>query len=97
MATCQRENKKQKLKILIALGQKLYLEILTTILNDLFFVIGNRDIASYANNNTPYIAVDNIDDLIKSLEEALAALFQWFDNNLLEQSPKKTSFIDTQQ
>ena len=73
----------------------MYLEILTTILNDLFFVIGNIDITSYADNNTPYIAVDNIDDLIKSLEEALAALFQWFDNNLLEQSPKKTSFIDT--
>ena len=69
--------------------------MLTTILNDLFFAIGNRGIASYADNNTPYIAVDNIDDLIKSLEEALAALFQWFDNNLLEQSPKKTSFIDT--
>ena len=73
----------------------MYLEILTTILNDLFFVIGSIDITSYADNNTPYIAVDNIDDLIKSLEEALAALFQWFDNNLLEQSPKKTSFIDT--
>ena len=73
----------------------MYLEILTTILNDLFFVIGNIDITSYADNNTPYIAVDNTDDLIKSLEEALAALFQWFDNNLLEQSPKKTSFIDT--
>ena len=73
----------------------MYLEILTTILNDLFFVIGNIDITSYADNNTPYIAVDNIDDLIKSLEEASAALFQWFDNNLLEQSPKKTSFIDT--
>ena len=51
------------------------MEILTAILNVLFFVVGNIDIASYAENNGPYIAVDNIDDLIKSLEEALATSF----------------------
>ena len=27
------------------------------------------------------------------MEEALAALFQWFDNNLLEQSPKKRHLL----
>ena len=37
------------------------------------------DIASYANYNAPYIVADNIDDLIKSSEEASSALFQWFD------------------
>ena len=36
------------------------------------------------DNNAPYIAVDNIGDLIKSLEEASTALFQWIDNNLLK-------------
>ena len=54
---------------------------------DLFFVISNIDIASYADDNTPYTAADNIDDLIKSLGEALTALFQWFDNNLLKNNP----------
>ena len=51
-------------------------------LGDLFFMISNIDIASYADDNTPYIAPnntddntpyiagDNIDDIIKSLEEA---------------------------
>ena len=43
-------------------------------LADLFFIISNIDIASYADDNTPYIAIDNIDDFIKSLEEASAAL-----------------------
>ena len=46
----------------------------------LFFIISNINIASYADDNTSYIAADSIDDLIKSLEEASTALFQWFDN-----------------
>ena len=53
-------------------------------LADLFLIIGNIDIASYADDNTPYIAADNTDALIKSLEEASTVLFQLFDNNLLK-------------
>ena len=37
------------------------------------------DIARYADHNAPYIVADNIDDLIKSSEEASSASFQWFD------------------
>ena len=47
---------------------------------DLFFIISNIEIASYADDNAPYIVTDNIDDLIKSLEGASAALFQWFES-----------------
>ena len=36
---------------------------------DLFFVIKATDIASYANNNIPYVTVDNTDRVIESLEE----------------------------
>ena len=35
-------------------------------LADLFFIINDTDIANYADDNTPYITADNIDDLIKS-------------------------------
>ena len=42
---------------------------------DLFFIINNMDIASCADDNTSYIAADNIDDLINSLEEASTILF----------------------
>ena len=45
-------------------------------LADLFSIIIDIDIASYSDDNTPYIIADNIDDLIKSLEEASTALFQ---------------------
>ena len=42
-------------------------------LADLIFIISNRDFASFADDNTPYTAADNIDDLIKSLEETSTA------------------------
>ena len=50
----------------------------------LFFIINNINIARYADDNTSYIVADNIDDLIKSLEETSTALFQWFDNSFLK-------------
>ena len=64
------------MKILIALGWKdhYYINIFLT---DLFFMINNIDITRYADN-TPYVVPNNIVDLIKSLEQATATLFQWF-------------------
>ena len=38
-------------------------------LTDLFFIIEDTDIASYVDDNTPYVIADNIDGVIKSLEE----------------------------
>ena len=49
---------------------------------DLFFIIEDTDIASYADDNTPYVIADNIDGVIKSLEEASEILFKWFNENL---------------
>ena len=39
-------------------------------LADLFFIERKIDIASYADDNAPYIVADNIDDLIKLLKKA---------------------------
>ena len=50
--------------------------LFTIFLAGLFFIISNINIASYADGNTSYIAADNIDDLVKSLEEVSTALFQ---------------------
>ena len=38
-------------------------------LTDLHFIIEDTDIARYADDNTPYVSADNIDVVIKSLEE----------------------------
>ena len=42
------------------------------------------DIASYADDSTPFIA-DNKIDVIASLEQVSDALFKWFKNNRLKQ------------
>ena len=56
-------------------------------LADLFFIVKDIDIASYADDNTPFIVEDNIENVIASLEEATNALFDWFDNNRLTSNP----------
>ena len=43
----------------------------------------DTDIASYADDNTPYVIADIIDGVIKSFEEALEILFKWFNDNLM--------------
>ena len=48
---------------------------------ELFFIIEDADIASYVNDNTPYVIADNIDGVIKFLEEASEILFKWFNEN----------------
>ena len=40
------------------------------ILVDLFFISSETDIANYAGDNTPYTSSNDVNRLIKSLEEA---------------------------
>ena len=39
-------------------------------LADLFFILSEIDIANYADDNTPYTSSNDVNGLIKSLEEA---------------------------
>ena len=41
----------------------------------MFFITEDTDIASYADDNTPYVSADNINGVVKSLEEATEVLF----------------------
>ena len=51
---------------------------------DLFYVLKDIDIASYAGDSMPFIVENNIDDVIASLEQVSDALFNWFKNNCLK-------------
>ena len=42
----------------------------------LFFIIEDTYISSYADDDTPYVIADNIDGVIKSLEEASENFFK---------------------
>ena len=50
-------------------------------LADLFFVVKDIDIASYADDSTPFIVENKIDNVIASLEQVSDALFNCFKNN----------------
>ena len=62
--------------------------LFNTFITDLFNV-NSKDIATYADDNTPYAIVNDIDSLIASPEEASKSLFTWFDNNLMKSNADK--------
>ena len=62
-------------------------------LADFFFILNDVDIASYADDNTPYVIADDINGVITSLEKASKALFEWFENNLLKSNADKCHLL----
>ena len=48
---------------------------------DLFFIMNHEDIASYANDNTPYVSGKNIDEVVRFLEDSSRVIFKWFSDN----------------
>ena len=55
------------------------------------------DFASYADDNTPYALGDNIDDIIKSLEDDSINLFKWFLDNQMKANSDKCHLITSKQ
>ena len=60
---------------------------------DLFLILNDVDIASYAGDNTPYVFADGINGVITSLEKASKVLFEWFENNLLKSNADKCHLL----
>ena len=60
---------------------------------DLFFIMNETDFASYAEDNTPYVVGNNIEDVIIKLQNASLTLFQWFYDNQMKANLDKCNFI----
>ena len=60
---------------------------------DLFLIIKEVDIASYADDTTPYVCKKNFDKAIHDLEKALDELFDWFSNNYFKANASKCHFL----
>ena len=52
-----------------------------------------HDIASYADNNTPYISDFNLEEVIQKLELATNNLFEWFKNNHMKAIADKCHLV----
>ena len=59
----------------------------------MFYDIDDCDIASYADDNTPYASSSNLDALINKLEESTNNLFQWFRNNHMKANADKCHLL----
>ena len=51
--------------------------------------MNETDFASYADDNTTYVGVKNVEDVTIKLQNASLTLFQWFYDNQMKASPDK--------
>ena len=51
------------------------------------------DFASYADDNTPYVSSDSIEDKIRILENDSIWLFKWFSDNIMKANKNKCHLI----
>ena len=58
-------------------------------LSDLFFITATLNIASYADDNSPYTTMKDTDSVIKKLEEDSEILLNLGGNNALKPNPEK--------
>ena len=56
----------------------------------------NIDIASYADDNTPYTTGNSMEEVIQKLENAAKTLFQWFNDNQMKLTLISVTFHVTQ-
>ena len=53
-------------------------------LSDLFLIMNNTELASYAYDNTSYSVGNNIEELIVKQQNPSQTLFQWFNGNQMK-------------
>ena len=56
---------------------------------DMFFLLKDMHVANYADGTTPYIYDKNLGSVIKSLEQSVNLLFNWFKSNQLKGNEDK--------
>ena len=59
----------------------------------LFFGIADLDIASYADDNTPYTFSSELDVALKKLRSYTIKIFEWIHNNRLKLNAEKCNLI----
>ena len=60
---------------------------------DLFFIVDEIGFASYADDNTPLVSGDRLDNVLESLEKASSKLFDWFSSNQMKANPDKCHLL----
>ena len=62
---------------------------------DLYFVAESTDIASYADDTTPYVCLEDMDLIIEKLKVKANDIFQWFNENTMKANTGKCHLLIT--
>ena len=62
-------------------------------INDIFFFITETKIANYADDSTTYTSAENIESLIKTLQEETSIVLKWFNINEMKSNDDKCHLI----
>ena len=60
---------------------------------DIFLILNNIEIASYADDNPLYCSYKNFEDVITRLESTADDLFMWFNNNGMKANAVKCHLL----
>ena len=60
---------------------------------DMFFELSQTDFASYADDNTPHVEANNIDEVITILVNDSIQLFKWFSDNQVKANKDKCHLV----
>ena len=60
---------------------------------DLFFIMNDVDIVSFADDNTPYVSANDTTSLVKALEDAENSIFKWFKDNQMQGNAGKCHIL----
>ena len=55
----------------------------------MFFVMNDIDFANYADDNTPHVSSDSIEDVIRILQNDSIKLVKWFSDNMMKANKDK--------
>ena len=59
----------------------------------MFFLLHDIEIASYADDTTPYVSANSIEETVSILEDISEKLFQWFTSNQMKANEEKCHLL----
>ena len=64
-------------------------------INDIFYFVNGNNLTNYADDNTPYAICDDVNSVIKNLENQSSVLQRWFTDNYFKMNSNKCKLIIT--
>ena len=60
-------------------------------INDLFFLLKDTDVCNFADDTTPYVCDESLENVLTKLEHDSLLAITWFENNYMKMNAEKMS------